>query len=61
MSKPVPGAPLPSDDADPLDPLDEELVAYLDGELPEEQARQIEQRLAADPQLRRRAILLKKT
>jgi hypothetical protein len=37
------------------------LVAYLDGELPEEQARQMEQRLAADPELRRRALLLKKT
>jgi hypothetical protein len=45
----------------PVDPLEEELVAYLDGELPEEEARLIEQRLANDPDLRRRALLLKKT
>jgi anti-sigma factor RsiW len=44
-----------------VDPLEEELVAYLDGELPEEEARLIEQRLANDPDLRRRALLLKKT
>lgn len=51
----------PSDQPPPPDPLEEDLVAYLDGELPEEQARQIEQRMAADPELRRRALLLKKT
>lgn len=51
----------PHEDFSPLDPVDEELVAYLDGELSEEQAKQVEQRLASDPQLRRRAILLKKT
>jgi hypothetical protein len=53
--------PQPPADDPPLDPLDEELVAYLDGELAEEQARQLEQRLASDPQLRHRAMLLKKT
>ncbi|MBA2225086.1 anti-sigma factor family protein [Thermogemmata fonticola] len=52
--------PQPSDQP-PQDPLEEELVAYLDGELPEDEARQMEQRLAADPELRRRALLLKKT
>jgi len=53
-------SPRPSDQP-PQDTLEEELVAYLDGELSEEQARQMEQRLAADPDLRRRAWLLKKT
>jgi hypothetical protein len=37
-----------------VSPLDEELSAYLDGELPPEQSRQVEQLLAADVSVRRR-------
>jgi anti-sigma factor RsiW len=36
------------------DPLEEELVAYLDGELDADAARCLEERLANDPELRRR-------
>ncbi|MFM8251142.1 MAG: anti-sigma factor family protein [Planctomycetota bacterium] len=40
---------------EPLQPPDEaQLVAYLDGELPAEQARQVEQRMADDPACRAR-------
>jgi anti-sigma factor RsiW len=38
----------------PAELLDEELVAYLDGELDEEGARHLEQRLAAEEPLRKR-------
>ncbi|WP_153557005.1 hypothetical protein [Roseimaritima sediminicola] len=37
-----------------VDPIDEQLVAYLDGELPPEQRGELEQRLVEDAQLRRR-------
>jgi len=48
--------PLPPDD-----PFEAELVAYLDGELDPVAARQVEERLAADPTARARAAALKKT
>jgi hypothetical protein len=38
----------------PVDPLDQNLVAYLDGELPEAETESIESRLATDPVLRSR-------
>lgn len=38
----------------PVDPLDEQLTAYLDGELPPEEARALEQRLARDAAVRER-------
>ncbi len=47
-------APLPQE-------LAEQLVAYLDGELEPGETRQLEQRLAQDPQLRRELWLLQKT
>lgn len=43
------------------EPRDEELVAYLDGELPADQAREFEQRIAAEPALRRRLNELERT
>lgn len=49
------------DDGPPLDPLDAELVAYLDGELDPGAARAIEDRLANDPAARARAAELKKS
>jgi hypothetical protein len=42
-------------------PLDEELVAYLDGELDAEGARRIEALLASDPEVRRRLRLFERT
>jgi hypothetical protein len=42
-------------------PLDEQLVAYLDGELDAETARRIEARLASDANLRRRLQSLERT
>jgi hypothetical protein len=49
-------------DEDPApDPLDAELVAYLDGELDEAAARRVEARLARDPAARARAAELKKS
>lgn len=42
-------------------PLDEELVAYLDGELDVENARRIEALLASDPTVRRRLQSLERT
>lgn len=42
-------------------PLDEELVAYLDGELDAENGRRIETLLATDPKLRRRLQSLERT
>lgn len=50
---------LPEDDAAP-DPFEAELVAYLDGELDPVAARQVEDRLARDPDARARAAELKK-
>ena len=44
----------PSDIEPPVDPLDEQLTAYLDGELPPEEARALEQRLARDVTVRER-------
>ena len=38
----------------------EELVAYLDGELNEEAARQVEERISLDPKARAEADALKK-
>src|SRR5436309_9980163 len=51
--------PQPADDAP--DPDEAELVAYLDGELDAPAARRLEDRMAADPELRTRAAALKKT
>ncbi|MBU4399572.1 MAG: hypothetical protein KKE86_09595 [Planctomycetes bacterium] len=42
-------------------PLDEELVAYLDGELDAENGRRVETLLATDPKLRRRLQSLERT
>jgi hypothetical protein len=42
-------------------PLDEELVAYLDGELDAESARRIEALLASDPEVRRRLHSFERT
>ena len=46
--------------ADPP-PLEEELVAYLDGELDQEATRRVEQRLAADPDVRETLRQLQQT
>ncbi len=43
------------------DPLNEELVAYLDGELPPERNEEIERRLSADPNYRQQLRDLEKT
>lgn len=43
------------------DEVDEELVAYLDGELSAEQSQRVEQRLSADPIYRERLRVLEKT
>jgi hypothetical protein len=48
------------DDAEP-DPIDAELIAYLDGELEPSAARALEDRLDADPKLRARAEGLKRS
>lgn len=45
----------------PNEILDEELVAYLDSELPPEQSRRLERRLAEEPALRTRLHELQKT
>jgi hypothetical protein len=47
--------------ADNAAPLDEELVAYLDGELDAESARRIEALLASDPEVRRRLHMFERT
>jgi hypothetical protein len=49
------------DPADNAAPLDEELVAYLDGELDAEGARRIEALLASDPEVRRRLHAFERT
>lgn len=41
-----------SDELEQSDPFTEKLVAYLDGELPEAAARDVEQSLASDPEVR---------
>ena len=43
------------------DPVEAELIAYLDGELDPAVARKVEAKLAADPHLRARAAALKRT
>lgn len=48
-------------DDPPPDPLEAELVAYLDGELDAASARQVEARLAHDPAARDRAAALKRS
>jgi len=54
--------PMPDEDtALPADPLEAELVAYLDGELDPDAARRVEDRLATDPEARAKAASLKKT
>jgi hypothetical protein len=55
----IPSTPLPDDDGP--DPADAELIAYLDGELDDATAADVERRMAADPQLRARAAALKKS
>src|SRR5262245_3790048 len=52
--------PLPDDGPAP-DPVEVELIAYLDGELDAAAARKVEAKLAADAELRKRAAALKKT
>jgi hypothetical protein len=49
------------DSLNPLTPLDEQLVAYLDGELDAEEARRIEELLATDANVRRRLQELERT
>lgn len=51
----------PSDDDAAIDPQLTQLVAYLDGELPEEASEQIEQKLSTDPPLRQQAESLDRT
>ena len=45
---------MPQSDSSQIESLDEELVAYLDGQLDPESARQVEQRLASEETARRR-------
>jgi hypothetical protein len=49
------------DDSDEANPVDSELIAYLDGELEATDARRIEDQLDADPRLRARAEALKRS
>ncbi|HEX4613751.1 MAG TPA: hypothetical protein VH092_36555, partial [Urbifossiella sp.] len=53
--------PLPPDDGPDPDPVEAELVAYLDGELDPAAARRVEARIAADPKLRARAESLRRS
>jgi hypothetical protein len=53
--------PKPDDDGPEPDPVEAELIAYLDGELDPPAARRVEARLAADPALRARADALKRS
>lgn len=50
-----------TDDEADADPVDAELIAYLDGELEPAAARELEDRLDADPKLRARAAGLKRS
>ena len=50
-----------SDSSKMATPLDELLVAYLDGELDPEASRQIEERLAVEPEVRRRLQEMERT
>ena len=50
-----------TDDEPDVDPVDAELIAYLDGELEPADARELEDRLDADPKLRSRAEVLKRS
>src|SRR5260221_7987301 len=45
---------MPQSDSSQIESLDEELVAYLDGQLDPESARHVEQRLASEETARRR-------
>ena len=56
-----PTVPANGIDADLVDPDEADLVAYLDGELEEGDARLIEARLALNPEVRERADAYKKT
>jgi hypothetical protein len=56
-----PKPPPPADDGLAPDPVEAELVAYLDGELDPPAARRVEARIAADPKLRARAESLKRS
>jgi hypothetical protein len=51
---------LPSEDIPAADSLTEELVAFLDGELPADEAEQVEEKLSLNPQVRREADTLRK-
>ncbi|MBN9518358.1 hypothetical protein J0H58_07550 [bacterium] len=53
--------PKPTPPDDEPDPVEAELVAYLDGELDPAAARRIEARIAADPKIRARAESLKRS
>ena len=53
--------PQPPDDSTEPDPVDAELIAYLDGELEASDARRIEDQLDRDPKLRARADALKRS
>ena len=48
------------DDEAPLDPIDEQLVAYLDGELESQERDELEKRLGSDGQLRLRLRTLQR-
>jgi hypothetical protein len=50
-----------SDPSNLAAPLDEQLVAYLDGELDAESSRRIEELLASDPEVRRRLQVMERT
>ena len=50
-----------SDSSNMALPLDEQLVAYLDGELDAESSRRIEELLATDPEARRRLQIMERT
>jgi anti-sigma factor RsiW len=57
----VPTGPASGTDADLVDPEEAELIAYLDGELDEEESRSIAARMALNPEIRERAEAYKKT
>ena len=57
----VPTGPASGTDADLVDPEEADLIAYLDGELDEEESRSIAARMALNPEIRERAEAYKKT